>query len=130
MKAYCPTDNTHRTFVTVAHVTEDWVVDPDGNFLYTQDDSPHEVVADPSMDNIWYCSICGAEAVFREPNSARTFKFNYPVEVTVYDDDIEVTQDMVDKLIRSAFDLPIKKEGLGHPMWTKKMYFNEWVVRY
>ena len=32
-KAVCPNNSEHKTFVTVAHVTEDWVVTELGEFV-------------------------------------------------------------------------------------------------
>jgi len=62
MKATCPNDPNHKEFITVAHVTEDWVVDPYGNFVKIWDRNQTEVVADPHPDNTWNCAVCGAEA--------------------------------------------------------------------
>lgn len=62
MKATCPNDPNHKEFITVAHVTEDWVVDPYGNFVEIYDQNQTEVVADPHPDNYWTCKVCGAQA--------------------------------------------------------------------
>ena len=62
--AVCPKNKKHKEFVTVAHVTEDWVVDEHGHFLSVVRDSDHQIVAPPHPDNIWTCYICGAEAKF------------------------------------------------------------------
>jgi hypothetical protein len=61
MKATCPKDPSHKRFITVAHVTEDWVVDPYGNYQDKFGDEM-EVVADPHPDNTWTCATCGATA--------------------------------------------------------------------
>jgi len=59
----CPNDpENHKRFITVAHVSQDWVVDPQGNFLEVADASL-ETVAGPNYDNTWTCKECGAEAV-------------------------------------------------------------------
>jgi hypothetical protein len=50
----------HKTFRTVASVLEDWVVDPEGNWLETL--SSLDVVHEPDPGNIWECLTCGAEA--------------------------------------------------------------------
>ena len=61
-KARCPKDPTHKQFVTVAHVTEDWVVDASGNFLEVHEGSEGSVVHRPDPGNIWTCLVCGTEA--------------------------------------------------------------------
>jgi len=66
MKARCPKDPTHDQFVTVAHVTEDWVVTSEGDFLEVHEGSECEVVAKPNWDNTWTCAYCGAEAIKEE----------------------------------------------------------------
>lgn len=62
MKARCPNNPEHLRFVTVAHVSQDWMVDQDGIFL---DEVPGEceVVAKPDKGNTWTCVECGAEAI-------------------------------------------------------------------
>lgn len=60
----CPNNKKHKTFITVAHVAEDWEVDGEGNFIDTQ--GTVEVVAKPNEDNTWTCKTCGAEAVNSE----------------------------------------------------------------
>jgi len=61
MKACCPKDPTHKKFITVAHVSQDWVVDEHGNFLEVVKDL--ETVANPDPWNTWTCAECGAEAL-------------------------------------------------------------------
>lgn len=60
MRATCPNDPTHETFVTVAHVSEDWLVDRNGSFI--ESCGTLETVADPDPGNLWTCRTCGAEA--------------------------------------------------------------------
>jgi len=60
MKAVCPKDPSHKEFITVAHVAEDWVVDEHGNWISTI--ASTETVAKPNPDNEWTCNICGAKA--------------------------------------------------------------------
>lgn len=60
MKATCPNSPDHKTFETVAHVTEFWEVDEEGNFLNNLDGG--EVTHGPNVDNIWTCMTCQAEA--------------------------------------------------------------------
>lgn len=62
MKATCPKNPEHKKFITVAHVTEDWVVDENGDFVELYSGSETEVVANPHPDNTWTCAECGAEA--------------------------------------------------------------------
>ena len=61
MKFKCPKDPEHKTFVTTAHVSEDWIVDECGNFIESA--GVQEVIADPNPENTWQCNECGAEAV-------------------------------------------------------------------
>lgn len=61
MKASCPKNPDHKRFVTVAHITQDWVVNEHGEFEDVHG-SDGEVVADPNPDNTWNCHECGALA--------------------------------------------------------------------
>jgi hypothetical protein len=61
MKATCPKDKSHKRFITVVHVTEDWVVDEDGDFIAVHEGSG-EVVHKPDPENTWTCAECGAQA--------------------------------------------------------------------
>ena len=61
MKATCPTNPEHKTFITVAHISEMWTVDPEGNWLDTHEDTG-EVVAFPDPGNTWTCKTCGVDA--------------------------------------------------------------------
>lgn len=61
LKATCPNDPKHKKFITVAHVSEEWVVDSAGNFLEVVDGGG-ETVAHPHPDNLWVCWECSAEA--------------------------------------------------------------------
>jgi hypothetical protein len=63
MLARCPNNPTHKRFVTVAHVTEDWVVDERGNFIRVSGSTYAETVSGPNPDNTWSCLECGAEAI-------------------------------------------------------------------
>jgi hypothetical protein len=62
MKATCPNDKKHDKFVTVAHVAEDWVVDPNGNFICEASNPDRQTVHGPTVGNTWTCYICGANA--------------------------------------------------------------------
>lgn len=61
MLAICPNNKNHKRFITVAHVSQDWEVDEQGNWVKTIDESV-ETTAKPHPDNDWTCSECGAEA--------------------------------------------------------------------
>jgi hypothetical protein len=56
----CPKNSGHKVFNTVAHVTEFWDVDPDGNFI--QQSGPGETVHGPTKGNSFTCVDCGEEA--------------------------------------------------------------------
>jgi hypothetical protein len=58
MKATCPKDSSHNRFVTVVHMTEDWVVNEHGEFQKVAN-SDGEIVAGPNRDNTWACQDCG-----------------------------------------------------------------------
>jgi len=60
MTAVCSKNMNHKAFITVAHVTEDWKVDPEGEFISVH--SGGEVTHRPDPGNSWNCAICGAEA--------------------------------------------------------------------
>lgn len=64
MHATCPTDPSHTTFITTAHVVEEWVVDGAGNFMETMpaDGGALEVSHGPDPGNAWTCTACGALA--------------------------------------------------------------------
>ena len=61
MKAICPQNKAHKEFVTVAHVSEDWVVDENGNWISTI--GSVETISKPNIDNIWTCNVCGSTAL-------------------------------------------------------------------
>lgn len=64
MKATCVKDKNHNRFITVAHVSEDWVVDENGNWISTL--ASLETVSSPNKDNEWTCQVCGSKAVVEE----------------------------------------------------------------
>jgi len=49
------------SFCVTAHVTQDWVVDENGDFLRCIDDCL-EVTHFPDDDDIWDCNNCGYSA--------------------------------------------------------------------
>lgn len=63
LKATCPNDPTHEYFVTVAYVSEDWIVDSEGNFQGVEHSfDTQQVLHKPDPSNIWTCRECGAAA--------------------------------------------------------------------
>ena len=64
MRATCPNNLKHKTFVTVAHVPVDWEVDEQGIFTYSLETL--ETIADPNSENTWTCKVCGAEAIVKD----------------------------------------------------------------
>ena len=65
MKATCPKNKKHKKFITVAHVMQEWVVDPEGEFIEERT-ACLEVTHDPDPGNTWACAVCGEEAVVVE----------------------------------------------------------------
>jgi hypothetical protein len=63
MKARCPKNPDHKKFITTAHVCQDWVVDPEGNFLEEAPSNQNEVTHRPCRENIWTCWDCGEQAI-------------------------------------------------------------------
>lgn len=61
MKITCPKNKDHKTFAVTAHVTEGWIVDEDALFVAIAHDD-REVVRKPSMDDLYTCVQCDAEA--------------------------------------------------------------------
>ena len=61
LKATCPNDPNHKNFLTVAHVTQDWEVDEEGNFI-AHVTGGEQVIHGPDPGNSWTCVECGAAA--------------------------------------------------------------------
>lgn len=61
IKAVCTKDVSHKRFSVTAHVTQDWIVDEAGNHEETTDDCV-EVTHRPDAEDVWTCTICGADA--------------------------------------------------------------------
>lgn len=57
----CPNGCEDATFVTTAHVMQDWEVDALGNYIEVATDCL-EVTHRPNNANVWTCNCCGAEA--------------------------------------------------------------------
>lgn len=62
IRATCPANKDHSRFETVAHVSEVWEVDREGNFLSVRPGGG-QVLHRPDIGNYWRCLECGAEAV-------------------------------------------------------------------
>lgn len=56
----CPNCGSEEFFVT-AHVTQDWLVDKDGEFMQVENECV-EVTHQPKDDDIWQCADCGYNA--------------------------------------------------------------------
>ena len=62
----CPKDKTHDRFIATAHVTQDWIVDGEGNFVELSTKSDCQVLHEPDEEDIWTCAACGTEAIEQE----------------------------------------------------------------
>lgn len=56
VRAVCPKDSTHDRFITTAHVVEEWVVTPEGD--WTETVRSIETTHPPDKRNEWVCTIC------------------------------------------------------------------------
>lgn len=65
MKAICPNNKDHKRFSVVCHVTEEWEVDENGNFIKLIEGCI-DVIHGPSKDTVWCCMECGSEAIIEE----------------------------------------------------------------
>ena len=61
MHARCPKDPKHKRFIATAHVFEEWIVGPHGEFI--EQDGEREVEP-PELGQVWSCAECGEGAVF------------------------------------------------------------------
>lgn len=59
MKIICPYDSTHKKFLAVAHVAEEWVIDDKGNFLECV--KTVETTHKPSYGDRFVCLDCEEE---------------------------------------------------------------------
>ena len=62
MKAVCPNNKNHNEFITVAYVSQDWVVDSEGEFI-RECDCENQTLHRPNSGNEWTCGICGEQAI-------------------------------------------------------------------
>ena len=63
MKAKCRNNKEHKEFVTVVHVTQEWIVNEKGEFKEQFDGGRSDVIHGPDAGNTWECTKCGAEAI-------------------------------------------------------------------
>lgn len=61
MKLICPNNPNHKEFIAVAHVSQEWTVDANGEFVSVEDDCL-DVLHKPSQDDYFDCKICGMKA--------------------------------------------------------------------
>ena len=66
VKKQCPKCG-YSVFGVTAHVTQDWLVDGDGDFLKSTNECV-EVTHQPDDEDIWTCANCGYEAAGKEFN--------------------------------------------------------------
>lgn len=59
MKRMCTNNENHKTFSVICHVTEEWKVDENGNFLDLIEGCI-DVIHGPGEAD-WHCAECGAE---------------------------------------------------------------------
>ena len=63
MKVTCPKNPKHKTFITTAHVMQEWIVNEHGEFNRVHRDGEClEVIITPDPEEVWTCYFCGAEA--------------------------------------------------------------------
>ena len=58
MKISCPRNAEHNKFITVAHVSQDWIVDEAGNFIKLNGPEAIETIAGPTVGNDFTCVAC------------------------------------------------------------------------
>jgi hypothetical protein len=64
MHLECPKSKRHKRFAVTAHVTEEWIVDPYGDFLKIGGIGDVTHRPDVESDNFYFtCATCGADAV-------------------------------------------------------------------
>ena len=62
MKVTCPKNPNHKRFSVTAHVTEEWVVDEEGNFVESREGHSPEVVHEPEVGDLYTCEECHTQA--------------------------------------------------------------------
>jgi hypothetical protein len=67
MKAICPNDPKHNRFYTTAHITQEWAVNGNGDFLESVAPYDHtDVTHGPTPKKVWECAVCGANVLVEE----------------------------------------------------------------
>lgn len=60
----CPKDRTHKQFIATAHVTQDWIVNEEGDFLdLFSEDGNGTVTHYPDRHDLYQCADCNTEAI-------------------------------------------------------------------
>lgn len=54
-----------KDFYTTAHIMQEWLVNENGDFVSVATECL-EITHGPDDDNIWTCTMCGAEAVIEK----------------------------------------------------------------
>jgi len=62
----CPICGNEKFYVT-AHVTQDWLVDNNGDYVKTESECV-EVIHKPNDEDVWVCANCGWDAMGKEFN--------------------------------------------------------------
>ena len=52
----------HDKFLATAHVTENWIVASDGEFLEVEINYEGNITHQPDVDDVYQCAICGGGA--------------------------------------------------------------------
>jgi hypothetical protein len=63
MRIRCPKcypEHTRGLYMATAHVTENWILDEDGEFI-AKVEGDQEVTHQPDKEDIWTCYYCGNE---------------------------------------------------------------------
>ena len=103
----CPNCGSEEFFVT-AHVTQDWLVDKDGEFVQVENDCV-EVTHQPKDDDLWICADCGYDAAGE--------KFEVKEETTY-------CVDLRDKLTHETY-MTIFKSDSHDEAWDVANNYNE-----
>lgn len=58
--AICPNNKDHKKFSVSAHVSQEWKVNSEGEFIEVI--TTNDVIYAPDQNDYWLCWECGAEA--------------------------------------------------------------------
>lgn len=61
MPRHCPNDPSHKRFIATVQITQEWIVDEDGEYIETNCEVTDDET-DPDDDDEWTCATCGALA--------------------------------------------------------------------